>query len=150
MVVCIGNMCRSQMAEGLARHMGGDRVQVQSAGTHPTGEVSPEAIDAMAEIGIDIGTQWSKGLGEVDLASADVIISMSHVPAGEMVPAGFGGRIEDWEVADPIGYPIEIFRFVRHDLHVRLESLFARCGVPSQPLPALPGGLREPGPRSPA
>lgn len=137
------------MAEGLARQLGGARVVVESAGTHPTGEVSPEAVAAMAEIGIDIRGQWSKGLDAVDAAAADVIISMSHVPARAMVPSGFQGRIEDWEVADPIGYPVEIFRFVRHDLQGRIEELFERCGIACEPLPALPGDVRESGSRPP-
>ncbi|MGB9847556.1 MAG: arsenate reductase ArsC, partial [Desulfotomaculales bacterium] len=68
--VCTGNSCRSQMAEGFARHLGGDRWEVHSAGTSPQG-VNPRAVRAMAEAGVDISRQRSKPIAPGLLESAD-------------------------------------------------------------------------------
>ena len=137
--ICIGNMCRSQMAEGLARHLGGENLVVESAGTHPTGQVSPAAVTAMSELGIDISQQLSKGIPEIDLAAADVIVSMAPEPAHSLAPGGFEGSLLDWDVPDPIGYPVEIFRFVLQDILHRVEGLLAELGVEYVPLPAVGG-----------
>jgi arsenate reductase len=75
LILCTGNSARSQMAEGLLRHAGGDRFEVFSAGTHPS-TVRPEAIAAMAEIGIDISGQRSKSVDEFTGVPLDVVITV--------------------------------------------------------------------------
>ena len=144
--VCVGNMCRSQMAEGLARHMGAGELAVESAGTRATGEVSREAIAVMQEIGIGLEGQRSKGLSEADLASADVIVSMAPESAALLAPRGFRGVLRDWDVGDPIGLPLEAFRIVRQDLQGRVERLVRELGVEPAPLPGAAEG-EEGGPR---
>jgi len=129
------------MAEGLARFMSGGEVTTESAGTHPSGVVSREAIRVMSELGINITDQWSKGLDEVTFEDADVVISMAPERAAAMVPAGFSGLAEDWDVADPVGLPIDAFRLIRQELAERLETLFEALGIDVTPLPA-PGEIR--------
>jgi len=119
------------MAEGFARELGGDQVEVYSAGTNPTGVVSEDSIYLMEEIGIDIAQQRSNGLDAVPLDEIDVVVSMAHVPASQMVPPGFAGRVIDWEVRDPIGRSLTIFRSVRDEIKDRVRVLLDETVTPS-------------------
>lgn len=121
--VCIGNMCRSPMAEGFARKFGGDLVEVYSAGTHATGFVSEDAIEIMRELKIDISKQTSNGLKEVPLAEMDIVISMAPVRARTLVPRGFAGKTVDWKVEDPVGKSLVVFRRVRDQLQTLVKQL---------------------------
>ncbi len=121
--VCIGNMCRSQMAEGFARALGGNSVEVYSAGTNHTGLVSAEAIAVMDEKGIDISDQYSKGLEDVPLTEMDYIVSMANRSANELCPPSFQGERIDWRVEDPIGGSKDAFRIIRDDLGERIKQL---------------------------
>jgi arsenate reductase (thioredoxin) len=121
--VCIGNMCRSPMAEGMARHAGGELIEVYSAGTHPTGVVSEDAIEILRELKIDISRARSKGLTEVPLADMDIVVSMAPRRAKELVPRTFRGRTLDWDVDDPVGRSLTTFRRVRDELNVLVKQL---------------------------
>jgi arsenate reductase len=121
--VCIGNSCRSQMAEGFLRHWGGDKFEAFSAGSHPAGFVHPKTIEVMREKGIDISTQHSKGLEDVPLEEADVVITMGCCSIEEVCPVTYAGDERDWDIADPIGQPIEVFREVRDDIERRVREL---------------------------
>ncbi len=99
--LCTGNSCRSQIAEGMMRHLAGDRFDVFSAGSHPAGYVHPLAIDTMDEVGIDISGQRSKGLGEFGDREFDYVVTVcghaqAHCPA-------LRGRIATlhWPLKDP-------------------------------------------------
>src|SRR5689334_3554226 len=113
LILCTGNSARSQMAEGLLRHLAGDAVQVESAGTHPS-HVRPEAIAAMAEIGIDISAQRSKSVDEFSGDSFDYIITVCD-NARESCPV-FPGSVQriHWSIHDPAG--------VQGSEHVRLSA----------------------------
>jgi arsenate reductase len=111
------------MAEGFAREYGSDVVESFSAGLHPTGVVSEDAILMMEEHGIDIARQRSKGLDEVPLADIDVVISMTGIPAVELFPASFPGKLVDWKIDDPIGSPISVFRRVRDEIEEKVKDL---------------------------
>lgn len=121
--VCIGNMCRSPMAEGFARKFGGDLVEVYSAGTHATGFVSEDAIEIMRELKIDISKQTSNGLKEVPIADMDIVISMAPARARTLVPRGFSGKTIDWKVEDPVGKSLVVFRRVRDQLQTLVKHL---------------------------
>lgn len=121
--VCIGNMCRSPMAEGFARKLGADVVDPYSAGLHPTGVVSEDAILMMEEHGIDISRQRSKGLDEIPLDDIDVVVSMIGIPAAQLFPADYPGRLIDWQIDDPIGSPISVFRRVRDEIEEKVRDL---------------------------
>jgi arsenate reductase len=121
--VCIGNMCRSPMAEGLASAFGGELVEAYSAGTNPTGVVSEDAIEIMRELKIDISRLRSKGLDEVPVADMDIVVSMAPRPAAMIVPRNFRGRAIDWRVEDPVGKSLTVFRRVRSELDVLVRQL---------------------------
>lgn len=121
--VCIGNMCRSQMAEGFARELGSDVIEAYSAGLHPTGVVSEDAILIMEEHGIDISRQHSNGIDEIPLGEIDIVASMTGFPGSEYLPADFRGRVIDWDVDDPIGRPLPTFRRVCGEIEGKVKDL---------------------------
>ena len=98
--VCVGNSCRSQMAEALANRLGQGRVRAWSAGSRPAGVISAVARNVMGEEGLSMDGQWSKGLEEVPVADMDVVVTMGcevECPA----PRGFTGRLVEWDIPDP-------------------------------------------------
>ena len=121
--ICIGNMCRSPMAEGFANALGDDVVEVYSAGIHPTGVVSEDAIFMMEEDEVDISRQRSNGLDEVPLTEIDIAVSMTGIPAKAYLPDDFRGRIIDWSIDDPIGRSLSTFRRVRDEIEEKVKDL---------------------------
>jgi arsenate reductase len=121
--VCIGNMCRSPMAEGIARHAGNDIIEAYSAGTHPTGVVSEDAIEIMKELKIDISKARSKSLLDVPLSEMDIVVSMAPRRAIEIAPRGFRGKTIDWDVDDPVGRSLTTFRRVRGEIDALVKKL---------------------------
>ena len=121
--ICIGNMCRSPMAEGFARAMGDDVVETNRAGIHPTGVVSEDAIFMMEENGIDISRQRSNGLVEVPLDEIDIAACMTGIPGSAYLPEDFGGTIIDWDIDDPIGRSLSTFRRVRDEIEEKVKDL---------------------------
>ena len=74
--VCVGNSCRSQMAEAYANKLGGERARAWSAGSHPLGEIVPETATVLAEKGISLEGHWSKSLRDVPVAEMDAVVGM--------------------------------------------------------------------------
>lgn len=124
--VCVHNAGRSQMAAGFARALGGDRVRVLSAGSAPAASVNPAAVEAMAELGIDIAREVPSLLDEGGIRAADAVITMG---CGDACPVYPGKRYEDWELADPAGQPVEFVRGVRDEIRARVEELLHSLGV---------------------
>lgn len=126
--LCVANSARSQMAEGLARAMFGDEVEVASAGSAPT-RVNPYAIEAMAEIGIDISQQRSKSIEEVEPASFDRIITLCGEESCPVLPLAvekLHWPIDDPASDDPSIGPEEMrrrFARARDEIKARLEAL---------------------------
>ena len=129
--VCIHNAGRSQMAAGFARHYGGDRLVVRSAGSDPAATVNPIAVAAMAELGIDIAGQTPTKLDYDTAYATDVIITMG---CGDACPVFPGKRYEDWKLDDPAGQGIEVVRPIRDDIHSRVRALVAQL-LPDRALP---------------
>ena len=130
--VCVGNSCRSQMAEALANRLGEGRVRAWSAGSHPLGMIIPETFDVLEEKGISLEGHYSKGLKDVPVADMNVIVGMGCEVACP-VPVGFRGQVIEWNVPDPYGRDLEFFRSVR-DLIERqvsrlLDALEAQRGA---------------------
>lgn len=121
--ICIGNMCRSPMAEGFARSLGGGFFDVFSAGIHPTGVISEDAILIMQEKGIDISRQRSKGLDSIPLEKIDIVVSMVGYPPDQILPANFTGKAYDWRIDDPIGRSVDVFRRVRDEIEAKVTTL---------------------------
>lgn len=120
--VCIGNMIRSQMAEGFARDMASSFLDVYSAGVRHTGAVSEEAVVVMEEKGVDIRSQWSKGLKDVPLEEMDYVISLCRYKAEDMCPPSFKGAPLNWPVDDPLGHAFEYFRAARDEIENKVKS----------------------------
>lgn len=122
MFVCVHNAGRSQMAAGFMRELGGDRVEVLSAGSAPKDSINPVAVDAMAELGIDIANQKPKILTPEAVQQSDVVITMG---CGDACPYYPGKRYEDWVLEDPAGQGIEPVRVIRDEIKSRVEALLA-------------------------
>jgi arsenate reductase (thioredoxin) len=129
--LCTGNSCRSQMAEGWVRHLGGERIEVLSAGIESHGK-NPRAIEVMREAGVDISGQESTKLTEQMLTSADYIVTVcGHADENcPVLPAGV--RKEHWPLNDPAqvtgseGEIMAAFRESRDDIRRRVEDLIER------------------------
>jgi arsenate reductase len=126
--VCIHNAGRSQMAAGLLHQLGEGRVHVRSAGSDPAGEVNPAAVDAMAEIGVDLSREFPKPLTDEGVKAADVVITMG---CGDACPIYPGKRYEDWDLEDPAGKDLETVRRIRDQIAERVRSLLAEL-VPEE------------------
>ena len=127
--VCVHNAGRSQMAAGFLRDLGGDRVEVLSAGSEPTDRINPIAIQVMAEEGVDIAGNTPKILTTEAVKESDVVITMG---CGDTCPIFPGKRYEDWDLTDPAGRPIDEVRPIRDEIKRRVEALLAEL-VPSLP-----------------
>lgn len=121
--VCVANSCRSQMAEAIAKSVGKNQWDVWSAGSHPSGRIHPVAIQAMQELGLDLSTHRSKGLGDVPARRWDYMVTMGCGDACPHVPAR---RRLDWQIPDPVGLPIEDVRTMREQLVQLVTELLAR------------------------
>jgi arsenate reductase (thioredoxin) len=119
--VCIGNACRSPMAEGFARAYGSDVIHVQSAGLAPALAVVPLTHHVMLEKNIDLGDCYPKELEHVE-GDVDLIINMS----GYTVTPPNGTQVEVWEIRDPIGESETVFRQVRDEIERRVRELIER------------------------
>ncbi|HEV2797875.1 MAG TPA: arsenate reductase ArsC [Nocardioides sp.] len=120
--VCVHNAGRSQMAAGWLRHLAGDRVEVLSAGSAPAGSVNPVAVEAMAEVDIDIAGQQPKLLSDSAVHQSDVVVTMG---CGDSCPFHPGTRYEDWALEDPAGQGSESVRPIRDEIRGRVEALLA-------------------------
>ena len=117
--LCVANSARSQMAEGLARALFDPGITVQSAGSVPT-RVNPLAIQAMAEVGIDISTYRSKSVDEIDSSTVDTVVTFC---AEEACPVFLGrARRLHWPLPDPALGSIDRFREVRDEIRRRLKA----------------------------
>lgn len=130
--VCVGNSCRSQMAEALANHLGQGRVRAWSAGSHPLGEITPETYEVMAEKGITLEGQWSKGLRDVPVAEMDIVVGMGCEVVCP-VPAGFQGRVIEWNIPDPYSRDLAFFRSVRDLIERQVTALLSDLDVSPAP-----------------
>ncbi|WP_110589553.1 arsenate reductase ArsC [Microbacterium suaedae] len=118
--VCVHNAGRSQMAAGWLQHLAGDRVEVLSAGSAPKDQINPIAVEAMAEVGVDIAGRAPKVLTTDAVRESDVVITMG---CGDACPIFPGKRYEDWELQDPAGQGIDTVRPIRDEIRVRIEKL---------------------------
>ncbi|MEC7686304.1 MAG: arsenate reductase ArsC [Candidatus Thermoplasmatota archaeon] len=113
--VCVGNTCRSQMAQAAARHMG---YEAESAGTHPGGEIAANAIKVTFDLGIEMEDQYPKSVDEIDTAGFDRIISMGCGVECPTLPID-----EDWGLDDPVGREEKIYRATLDEILGRIETL---------------------------
>ena len=123
--ICLGNSCRSIMAEALARHIFGEALVAASAGINPLGVVARETLQVLAEIGVSAAGLRSKGLGEVDFQGCRLIVNLTDYSLGTLIPASGEGIVINRAVMDSYGGSLELYRRARDDIRRFLvEELF--------------------------
>ena len=108
--ICLGNSCRSIMAEALARHRCGDRWEAASAGINPLGFVAPETIVVLVEMGVSPAGLYSKGLNEINLQEYRLLINLSDHSLPGLIPPAGAVRVQNCPVPDPYGSGLEVYR----------------------------------------
>jgi arsenate reductase (thioredoxin) len=136
--ICLGNSCRSIMAEALTPHLCGERWEADSAGISPLGWVAPETLEALAEMGVSPEGLRSKGLHEVNLADYRLIVNLTHHPLGRLIPAAYADRLLHRPAPDPFGEALPSYRRSR-------DAIVALINREVCPRPGTPGA----GPPSP-
>lgn len=126
--VCVHNAGRSQMAAALLDHHARGRVHVRSAGSVPADTINPAVREVMAELGLDLSTEFPKPLTDDVVRAADVVISMG---CGDACPVYPGKRYLDWELTDPAGKSPEEIRPIRDDIDARVKALLAELTSPA-------------------
>jgi len=120
--VCVHNAGRSQMAAGLVKLRSQGRIQVRSAGSDPADEINPVVVDAMRELGVELGEELPKPLTDEAVRAADVVVTMG---CGDACPIYPGKRYEDWDLEDPAGKDLATVRRIRDELDGRVRTLVA-------------------------
>ena len=127
--MCVHNAGRSQMAAGWLRHLAGDRITVYSGGSEPTDQINPSAVAAMADVGIDITSEFPKPWTDEIVRASDVVVTMG---CGDACPLFPGKRYEDWQLDDPAGQDVAAVIPIRDDIRLRVEQLMASLGVTAE------------------
>jgi arsenate reductase (thioredoxin) len=127
--VCVQNAGRSQMAAAMLDHYAQGRVHVRSAGSDPADQINSDAVQAMAELGIDIGKEFPKPMTDEVVQAADAVVTMG---CGDACPIYPGKRYEDWEVDDPADTDLEGVRRIRDDIGERVRRLLAEVAPPTE------------------
>ena len=125
--LCVHNAGRSQMAMGFFQALAGDRAIAWSGGSEPGSQVNPAAIEAMAELGIDITGAFPKPWTDEIVRAADAVITMG---CGDACPIFPGKKYEDWILEDPRGLDIESIRPIRDEIKQRVNDLLVQLGIP--------------------
>jgi arsenate reductase (thioredoxin) len=125
--VCVQNAGRSQMAAALLDHYAEGRVHVRSAGSDPADQINPKVMQALAEVGVDVGKEFPKPMTDEVVEAADAVITMG---CGDACPIYPGKRYEDWEVADPADADLDGVRRIRDDIDQRVRRLLADVTTP--------------------
>ncbi|MEI8176800.1 MAG: arsenate reductase ArsC [Candidatus Omnitrophota bacterium] len=118
--VCVENSCRSQIAEGIAKHFYSKVIEAYSAGSRPSGVVNPDAIAVMREIGVDISKNSSKGFRDLPTQDFDYVVTLGCKDTCPFFPAK---SFKEWEIPDPKGKDIEFFRRTRERLREEIKRL---------------------------
>jgi arsenate reductase len=128
--VCVHNAGRSQMAAAFLTTMAKGTVEVRSAGSQPADKVNPAAVEAMAELGIDMSAEIPKVLTTEAVKESDVVITMG---CGDECPYFPGKRYEDWVLEDPAGQGVDAVRPIRDEIKTRIENLITELVPASHP-----------------
>ena len=121
--VCVENSCRSQIAEAFARMHVTGVVEPYSAGSKPSGQVNPKAIESMREVGYDLSRHSSKSLSDIPAIEYDVAVTMG---CGDACPNVRAKQREEWNIPDPKALPADAFRKVRDLIEQKVKTLLAK------------------------
>jgi protein-tyrosine-phosphatase len=128
--VCVHNAGRSQMAAVLLDQLAHGSVHVRSAGSDPADRLNPAVVEAMSELGLNLGKEFPKPLTNEVVQAADVVITMG---CGDACPLYPGKRHLDWELEDPAGQPLATVRRIRDDIQERVRALLAELAPATTP-----------------
>ena len=118
---CRENACRSQMAAAFARYLGGDKIDASCAGSEPAEKINSDMVAAMQEKGIDMAFRGTRPLDEaISVSTPDMIVTMG---CGEACPLVPGAEVQDWDLPDPAGKPLDFIRGVRDEIENRVKDL---------------------------
>lgn len=126
--VCVHNAGRSQMAAALLAHHGAGRVHVRSAGSAPADQIHPTVIEAMSELGVDLGAAYPKPLTDDVVAAADIVVTMGCGDSCAIYP---GKRYLDWTLPDPDDESLDTVRAIRDDIAARIQVLLTELDTVS-------------------
>lgn len=121
--ICVGNTCRSPMAEAIARGLGDNGVMTSSAGLMPFGRIVSSTVETLETMGYDPRGLASKSLDDVDLDSFDIIVSLLGDSGLSYLPSNLGAQIESWSIRDPYGEDDEVYLAVARELERRIREL---------------------------
>ena len=121
--MCVHNAGRSQMAAGLLKHLAGNRLKVFSAGSEPASELNLAAVEAMAEMGIDISENIPMRFNESLMEEVDIVITMG---CGDTCPILPGKNYLDWQLDDPADQKIETVREIRDQIEDKVRLLIEK------------------------
>lgn len=133
--LCVGNSCRSQMAQGFARCYGGDVMQAESAGLSPAAIIQPLTYEVMLEKNVSLDGQFPKDLSSVGVANFQILVNMSCVKLPSRIPI----EVREWKVEDPIGREVQVYRAVRDQIEQLVMRLILELRRESKPLAKVTG-----------
>jgi len=123
--LCIGNACRSQMAEAIAKQVASDVIDPSSAGLVAFGEITGPTLAVLSEHGISADGQHSKTLRSEDVSGTELLINMTGRTSDSIFDAP-SVPSEDWDVGDPFGLHLSVYRKIRDQIEARVEDLARR------------------------
>ncbi len=123
--LCVGNACRSQMAEAIAKHVAADVIEPSSAGLVALGEITGPTVAVLGEHGISTDGQHSKALRPEAVSVADLVVNMTG-RSGAALFTEVTPPVEDWDVGDPYGFNLAVYRAIRDQIEARVEDLARR------------------------
>lgn len=130
--VCVGNSCRSQMAEAVANKIGKGKVRAWSAGLYPLGWIASGTHIVMEENAFFLDGHWSKGLKDVKIEQMDIVVEMGREVSCPL-PDGFKARLVEWEIPDPFGAALEDYRKTRDLVEEHVTRLLGEIETPPSP-----------------
>jgi arsenate reductase len=126
MFVCIGNSCRSPIAESIARRDAADLFESSSAGLSPLGVVQKRTLETLRRNGYPVEDLHSKAIGQGEWAAADLVINMSGYSKQRTFPHTDWQKVEDWDVEDPYGSDPAVYQRTFEDIQTRIDELATR------------------------
>jgi arsenate reductase len=124
--LCTHNAGRSQMALGFFTHLAAGQAVAYSGGSEPATGINPAAIEAMAEVGIDIASAYPKRWSDAVVRAADIVITMG---CGDTCPVFPGRRYEEWNLPDPAGQTVDAVRPIRDEIEKRVRRLLSELNL---------------------
>ena len=121
--VCVGNSCRSQLAEAFARKLGADVIEASSAGISPLGRIADSTLAVGTEFGLSFDGQYSKPIERAELRRTDLVVNMSGIGSQGLFPGA--RRVVEWKVDDPFEESPDVYRRIAREIETKITALVA-------------------------